>query len=221
MNRLVIVADDVQSAQRIGQGLRHTPNCHVIGYVSGRRPFAMTMRSADPDVALIDDPCGSLDVFERIRETRLGAEGAKIVVLAGEMDNDKLQAVVRAGAHAAISRAIPAASLGMLVREIAEGRVYHAFAPCDMEPEAVGEDPGLTPRELEILRLVAGGASNGQIARDLWVTEQTIKFHLSNTYRKLGVENRTQASHAAYGRGLLDPPHRIDSRRRLDTALAA
>jgi DNA-binding NarL/FixJ family response regulator len=220
MNRVVIIADDVQSAQTIGRGLRHTPNCHVIGYVSGRRPFAMAIRTADPDVVLVDDPAGSADVYERIREARLGAEGAKIVVLAAAMDNDKLQAVSRAGAHAAISRGIPAASLGTLVREIAEGRVYHAFAPSTGEPDATADDAGLTPRELEILRLVAGGASNGQIARELWVTEQTIKFHLSNTYRKLGVENRTQASHAAYGLGLLDPP-RIESRRRLDTALAA
>jgi DNA-binding NarL/FixJ family response regulator len=220
MNRVVIIADDVQSAQTIGRGLRHTPNCHVIGYVSGRRPFAIAIRSASPDVVMVDDPAGSADVYERIREARLGAEGAKIVVLAATMDNDKLQAVSRAGAHAAISRTIPAASLGTLVREIAEGRVYHAFAPCAEEPDATGEDAGLTPRELEILRLVAGGASNGHIARELWVTEQTIKFHLSNTYRKLGVENRTQASHAAYGLGLLDPP-RIESRRRLDAALAA
>jgi DNA-binding NarL/FixJ family response regulator len=220
MNRVVIIADDVQSAQTIGRGLRHTPNCHVIGYVSGRRPFAIAIRSASPDVVMVDDPAGSADVYERIREARLGAEGAKIVVLAATMDNDKLQAISRAGAHAAISRTIPAASLGTLVREIAEGRVYHAFAPCAEEPDATGEDAGLTPRELEILRLVAGGASNGQIARELWVTEQTIKFHLSNTYRKLGVENRTQASHAAYGLSLLDPP-RIESRRRLDAALAA
>jgi DNA-binding NarL/FixJ family response regulator len=219
MNRVVIVADDVQSAQTIGRGLRHTPNCHVIGYVSGRRPFAMAVRSAAPDVVLVDDPAGT-DVFERIREAHLGAEDAKIVVLAGAMDNERLQALSRAGAHAAISRAIPAASLGTLVREIAEGRVYHAFAPCTEEPDATADDAGLTPRELEILRLVAGGASNGQIARELWVTEQTIKFHLSNTYRKLGVENRTQASHSAYGLGLLDPP-RIESRRRLDAALAA
>ena len=171
MNRVVIVADDVQSAQTIGRGLRHTPNCHVIGYVSGRRPFAMAIRTAAPDVVLVDDPAGSADVYERIREARLGAEAAKIVVLAAAMDNDKLQAVSRAGAHAAISRGIPAASLGTLVREIAEGRVYHAFAPSTEEPDATAEDAGLTPRELEILRLVAGGASNGQIARELWVTE--------------------------------------------------
>ena len=61
----------------------------------------------------------------------------------------------------------------------------------------------LTPRELEILRMVAGGASNGRIAKTLWLAEQTVKYHLSNTYRKLGVANRTQASHYAHVHGLL------------------
>ena len=63
---------------------------------------------------------------------------------------------------------------------------------------------GLTSRELEILRLVAAGSSNGTIARALWITEQTVKFHLSNVYRKLGVANRTQASRFAHLNGLVD-----------------
>ena len=62
---------------------------------------------------------------------------------------------------------------------------------------------GLTKRELEILRLVASGSSNSQMAKLLWVTEQTVKFHLSNIYRKLDVANRTQASRWAQVNGLL------------------
>ena len=73
--------------------------------------------------------------------------------------------------------------------------------------------PQLTERELEILRLVAAGAPNSRIAAQLWITEQTVKFHLSNVYRKLGVANRTEASHHAYVHGLLDtrryPPQRV------------
>jgi DNA-binding NarL/FixJ family response regulator len=61
----------------------------------------------------------------------------------------------------------------------------------------------LTPRELEILRAAAEGPTNAQIARQLWVTEQTVKFHLSNIYRKLGVSNRTEASRYALMHGLV------------------
>ena len=63
---------------------------------------------------------------------------------------------------------------------------------------------GLTRRELEILKLVAEGHSNANLARMLWVTEQTVKFHLSNVYRKLEVTNRTEASRWAQVHGLLD-----------------
>jgi DNA-binding NarL/FixJ family response regulator len=59
---------------------------------------------------------------------------------------------------------------------------------------------------MEILRWVAAGEANSSIARELFVTEQTVKFHLSNIYRKLGVSNRTQASHFAYHNGLLEAP---------------
>jgi DNA-binding CsgD family transcriptional regulator len=65
---------------------------------------------------------------------------------------------------------------------------------------------GLTRRELEILRLVAEGHSNAELARTLWVTEQTIKFHLSNIYRKLEVANRTEASRWAQLHGVLEQP---------------
>ena len=67
-------------------------------------------------------------------------------------------------------------------------------------------DLPLTGRELEILKLTAAGFTNGDIARRLWVTEQTVKFHLRNVYRKLNVTNRTQASHIAYVKGIGWPP---------------
>jgi DNA-binding CsgD family transcriptional regulator len=73
------------------------------------------------------------------------------------------------------------------------------------QPSSSADDsPGLPRRELEILRLVAEGHSNAQLARMLWVTEQTIKFHLSNIYRKLDVANRTEASRWAQVHGLLE-----------------
>jgi DNA-binding CsgD family transcriptional regulator len=71
-------------------------------------------------------------------------------------------------------------------------------------PPAADISPGLTRREYEILQLVAEGHSNAQLARMLWVTEQTVKFHLSNIYRKLDVANRTEASRWAQVHGLLE-----------------
>ena len=86
----------------------------------------------------------------------------------------------------------------------------HRFEQARRSPSS-DEDCPLTDRELEILRLVAEGHTNGRIARELWVTEQTVKFHLSNTYRKLGVANRTEASRYAHLHNLTAPRERLAS----------
>jgi DNA-binding NarL/FixJ family response regulator len=84
-------------------------------------------------------------------------------------------------------------------------------APRRLEAPRTMEPCPLTTRELEILRLAAQGHTNSAIARQLWVTEQTVKFHLSNTYRKLGVANRTQASRYAHMNDLVAPYEQLAS----------
>ncbi len=100
-----------------------------------------------------------------------------------------------------ISKAVHPVSLATLLREISRDAIMHLPRRPASKPSR--DDCPLTDRELEILRLVAQGYTNGRIARELWVTEQTVKFHLSNTYRKLGVANRTEASRYAHLNDLL------------------
>ena len=100
-----------------------------------------------------------------------------------------------------ISKAVHPVSLATLLREISRDTVVHLPRRSGGKP--VRNDCPLTDRELEILRLVSQGYTNGRIARELWVTEQTVKFHLSNTYRKLGVANRTEASRYAHMNALV------------------
>ncbi|MBV9801667.1 MAG: response regulator transcription factor [Solirubrobacterales bacterium] len=124
------------------------------------------------------------------------------------MDPDWLDAVFAAGAVGAISKATHPAALATLVRETIDGHVVHVYKSSATSPTAgpavvAGVQSPLTSRELEVLQLVAGGATNGEIAQKLWVTEQTVKFHLSNVYRKLEVGNRTEASHYAHVNGLV------------------
>jgi len=94
------------------------------------------------------------------------------------------------------------------IRQAFEHSIYLAGVRPTAAPPApqLDDSPGLTRRELEILQLVAEGHSNAELARMLWVTEQTVKFHLSNIYRKLDVANRTEASRWAQLHGLLTPP---------------
>ena len=202
--RVLIVVDNALTAEAIRREMRHAPTCQVIGYVNGRRPCAMAIADAAPDLVLIDDAGEETSTLQRIREVRSTVPAAKVVLLTARMDGERLEEALAAGIDSAISKAAPPASVGLLIREVAAGNVFHAFAPRTVSNPVSSFLPNLTARELEILRWVAAGASNSAIARELFVTEQTVKFHLSNVYRKLGVANRTEASHYAHVHGLID-----------------
>ena len=188
-NRVVMLMDDGATA-----GAR----------LPGFEVTASLDADAPPDVVVIDELGADATALEHIRAARAAAPAAKLVLLTGSQDPQWLRAASQAGIDAAVSKQLPAAALWALVRHVIAGNVFHAFAkaaPAKLDPRAAG----LTDRELEILRLVASGLSNARIAAQLWVTEQTVKFHLSNTYRKLGVTSRTQASHYAYALRLVEP----------------
>ena len=195
---VVIVTDNGFAAEAIRRSFRGTSGVRVAGYVDGRRPCGAAVAEAGADVVIVDEMTWSANAVARIAEVRRAVPGAKIIVLTAEPDADWLGDAVRAGADAAIAKTVQPATLGLLVREIWAGTIHHAFTTRRATGAATPTHGKLTPRELEILQLVAGGASNGLIARQLWVTEQTVKFHLSNVYRKLGVANRTEAGHYAH-----------------------
>ena len=207
--RVLIIVDNALTAEAIRREMRHAPTCQVIGYVNGRRPCAVTIAEAAPDLVLVDDAGEERSTLLRIREVRNAVPAAKLVLLTARMNDERLDEALAAGIDAAISKTAPPASVGLLIREVAAGNVFHAFARPAASAPVSSFQPNLTARELEILRWVAAGASNSAIARELFVTEQTVKFHLSNVYRKLGVANRTEASHYAHVHGLIDvtPAH--------------
>jgi DNA-binding NarL/FixJ family response regulator len=200
--RALIVADDPVSATAIRQCLRSGSFHDVVDrYVDARQPCGPLVAELAPDIVIVGETSSRDNAFTRIAEVRAALRGAKIVLLSSRMDAELLSRATTAGADSVISKTPSALSLGALLREVAAGNVFNAFAPA---VEATAPITDLTIRELEILRLVAAGASNSVIGRELWIAEQTVKFHLSNVFRKLGVSNRTEASHHAYVHGLLD-----------------
>jgi DNA-binding NarL/FixJ family response regulator len=130
----------------------------------------------------------------------------KVVVFSMHEDLRQIEAALNAGAVAYVKKSAHPDDLASAIRQAFEPSMYLvnkrlSYRPRPLEPAA--NLPGLTRREVEILTLLAGGRTNAQLAKVLWVTEQTVKFHLSNIYRKLGVANRTEASSWAYAHGLL------------------
>jgi DNA-binding NarL/FixJ family response regulator len=205
----MIVADHSFVVQAIRLALRQTAGFQVVGFFDGRGSVRNALAELRPDVVLVDDMQETDNALARLREIAEDAPQAKALLLTLQMDSTWLEEAFDAGAHAVVSKTVHPVSLGTLLREISHGNVVHRF---EKRPATIlEEDCPLTDRELEILQLVSEGHTNGRIARELWVTEQTVKFHLSNTYRKLGVANRTEASRYAHLHNLTAPRERLAS----------
>jgi DNA-binding NarL/FixJ family response regulator len=208
MKRMIIVADHSLVAHSIRLALKQTAGFRIVGVIDGRMTARDALMDLRPDVVLVDDMHDSRadgashpdHAFARLREAATHAPGAQRMLLTQHMDEERLNDAFEAGAHAVLSKGMHPVSLGTMLREVVRGNIVHRF---ERRTPAVVADCPLTLREKEILGLVAEGNTNGQIARLLWVTEQTVKFHLSNTYRKLGVANRTEASHYAHLNNLM------------------
>jgi DNA-binding NarL/FixJ family response regulator len=209
MKRLMIVADHSLAVHAIRLALRQTAGFRVVGFFDGRGSIRQALVELNPDVVLVDDMQHTENALARMREISEAAPGAKSLLLTLRMEDQWLNDAFEAGADAVVSKTVHPVSLGTLLREISQGNVVHRYQP--RVTTAADEDCPLTDRELEILKLVAEGHTNGRIARELWVTEQTVKFHLSNTYRKLGVANRTEASRYAHLHNLTAPRERLAS----------
>jgi DNA-binding NarL/FixJ family response regulator len=148
---------------------------------------------------------GDLDGITLLREARERHAGIRVIVLSMYEDQQHIDAAFAAGASAYVLKTAHPDDLTSALRQAFDHSIYLAGtrqAPVAPAPKP-DFSPGLTRRELEILQLTAEGYSNAELARMLWVTEQTVKFHLSNIYRKLDVSNRTEASRWAQLRGLL------------------
>jgi DNA-binding NarL/FixJ family response regulator len=198
----LIIAENSFAAQSIRLALRQTSGFQVIGFMDGSVPLSPQAVELAPDMAVVDDTVEPEHAIARLTELSQMIPEIKRVFLTLRVDDDSLDAAFEAGADAVISKAVHPVSLATLLREISRDAIVHARRRSNAGKNARTSCP-LTDRELEILQLVAHGYTNGRIARELWVTEQTVKFHLSNTYRKLGVANRTEASRYAHMNDLL------------------
>jgi DNA-binding NarL/FixJ family response regulator len=161
---------------------------------------------ADLLVTEIDLGGDARDGLACVREATERVRELKPIVFALSDDPRRIEAAFEAGAAAYVVKTAHPDDLASAIRQAFDGSVYLSNSA---QPAPASEPPpdlcGLTPREIEILRVVADGSSNAEVARALWVTEQTVKFHLSNIFRKLKVSNRTEASRWAQLHGLLAP----------------
>jgi DNA-binding NarL/FixJ family response regulator len=174
----------------------------VVGTASEGRQVVPLIARTNPDLVLLDMRFPDMDGLTCLDRIRKLHPSVKVVMLSASDDRSRIRTALKRGASAYIVKTVNPLDIPTALRQAFEPAIY--FGSSGLEQDEPGAAAGLTEREISMLRAIARGLSNAAISKEFWVTEQTVKFHLTNIYRKLDVKNRTEASRYAYQHGLVD-----------------
>jgi DNA-binding NarL/FixJ family response regulator len=214
--RVAIVEDQELVRTGLRMILDAADGIEVVGEAADGADVPDLVRSTAPDVVLMDIRMPDVDGIEATRRLATSGSPARVIVLTTFDLDEHVQAALRAGASGFLVKDGPAAEMLTAVRVVAAGesllspsvtrRVIAELVsrpePSERRPPALDE---LTPREEEVLRLLARGRSNAEIADELVVSHETVKSHVARILMKLGARDRVQAVIAAYEAGLVRP----------------
>jgi DNA-binding NarL/FixJ family response regulator len=199
----VLVADD-QPLIRTGirGALSGVDDLAVVGEASSQAQVLPLIARTTPDVVLLDLHMPDGDGIFALQQIGQVHPGVKVIVLADTREPADVLAALEAGACGYMLKSIDPFDLAAAIRQSVNGTFYSLGGiPLRASARANGAAE-LSSREIEVLQRVAVGLSNRAIAKELWLSDQTVKFHLRKIYRKLGVANRTEAAVYAAQRGL-------------------
>ncbi|HWF50699.1 MAG TPA: response regulator transcription factor [Solirubrobacteraceae bacterium] len=205
----VLLADD---HPMVIAGIRRTiepfGDIEVVGEAHSGPELMGLVERRRPSLVLLDLRMPGVDGVEHIEQIRQNWPSVKIVVLSACDDRRSIDSALRAGASAYILKTAAAVDVASVLRQASSGSVFHAASSGPASPiggsvQPEPDRPLLTDREGTILNAVAAGLTTSAISRDLWVSEHTVKFHLTNIYRKLGVANRAGAVRYAFENDLV------------------
>jgi DNA-binding NarL/FixJ family response regulator len=200
---LVLVDDHAIVTRSLKAYLESFPDLRVIAEAATGEELLAHIAEWSPQIVLQDLLLpGGIDGVETTRRLRERAPEVRVIALTASTDEGRLMAVLRAGAHGYVRKDAEPETLLAAVRAVARGKTFidPAVASALLHPVVAGE---LTPREIEVLRHLALGRSNKEIATVLSISEETVKSHVGNLLGKLQVENRAQAIVQALKRGLV------------------
>jgi DNA-binding NarL/FixJ family response regulator len=208
MRRLkVLVVDDHRlMLEAIRVQLEREDDISVVGCVDSGEPVVALVGQTGPDVVLLDVRMPGMDGLTVLEHLQARYPSIAVVMLSGIEDPALVRAALERGAAAFVLKGIDPRDLAGAVRQVMRGTIFRALDRPGVGALSALEEAGLSPRELSILQALESGGSNREIAERLFVAEQTVKFHLTNIYRKLDVKNRTEAARYAYEHGLIDSP---------------
>ena len=213
----VLIADDQQLVRSgFRMILESEEGLEVVAEAADGREAVAAVRRLKPDVALMDLRMPVMDGIAATAEIAADHEIPTRILVVTTFDTEEhVYAALRAGASGFVLKDAPPEELASAVRVVAAGeamlapsvtrRVIEEFARVSRDPGARASLEDLTEREVEVLRLMARGLSNGEIAAELTIGETTVKTHVGNILMKLDIRDRAQAVVAAYESGLVTP----------------
>ncbi|CAM3896636.1 response regulator transcription factor [Kibdelosporangium persicum] len=210
MTRVIVVDDQTVVREGLVLLLRLLPDIEVVGAAANGAEALRMVAAERPDVVLMDLRMPKMDGVEATRRVRAEHPGTQVVVLTTYSDDESVFAALRAGARGYLTKDARAGEIAEAIAAVRRGEAQFDPAIQRRLAETVTSRPvpahalpdGLTPREADVLRLIAEGRSNTEIAANLVITEATVKTHINNLFAKIGVRDRAQAVTYAFRRGL-------------------
>jgi DNA-binding NarL/FixJ family response regulator len=202
--RIVIADEHPLMLEGVRRVLEESEGFEIVGAARVGTDVMALIEQTHPDVVLLDTGMPGIDGPAYVERIRINHPKVKVVVLSVLSDPAQIQAALVRGASAYIVKSINPLDLPSAIRQAVEGTVFQLLSLVGVGENAFATAAGLTKRELTIVKAVARGLSNQAIAKEMWVTEQTVKFHLTNVYRKLHISNRTEAARWALEQGIAD-----------------
>ena len=187
----------------VRRALADAEDFEIVSEVSVGSRVLPAVRETHPHVVLLDMRMPELDGLGCLARLRKHDPTIAVVILSSYSDDAHIEGARAAGALGYIVKTIEPVDLPAVLRSALSGQPFSVWG--EEAPQSVGSTGtvALSERETVILEAVARGLSNREIGRELWISEQTVKFHLRNLYRKLGVSSRTEAARYAYRSGLV------------------
>lgn len=212
--RVMLVDDHAMVRKGVRLFLATQPDLEIVGEASSGEEGLALLAELVPDVVLLDLMLPGIGGVETTRQLKQVSPHTKVVILTSSEAPSTVLPAMTAGASAYVLKDIGPAELGDTLRRVAAGEVVvtsrvatllvQTLAQPSKTPAPIGTQ--LTPREHEVLKLVAQGKTNGEIAAVLFLSDKTVKTHVSNILAKLQLADRTQAAVYAWREGLLETP---------------
>jgi DNA-binding NarL/FixJ family response regulator len=196
--RVILVEDHALMRDAVRLVFEESDDIELIGEVANVRELLPLMSKVEADFVLLDVQLPGLDGLACLEALAERYPNVKVAMLTAVEDRQVIESAFRRGARGYILKTVNPFDLPAAIRQIVDETVIHASHATGGSTQTSAQRSGLSEKEVAVLVEVSQGHSNKEIASRLWLSEQTVKFHLRNIYRKLGITSRTEALRYAY-----------------------